>query len=529
MELIKIRPGQRAIACLLLLSCITLFKASAVKAADVLDYESVLVDSWSELHSQHFIFFSQLSARKTRQIAMDLERWRNAAAQLIDADGVIPSAAVANQVYLFKDSSALAAFSGTGEAGFFVATPRANYIALVDGDDDSRSAALHYYAHFLLRNFSTLNLPRWYEEAMAAYLARITTSRSGPELERFSAQQLAAVLSFSDEISMQRLLYENTGLASPRYVSIASIKSAMLLHYLLHGYQETDFVDRRGQLQRYLALLEDGRRSRFAYDRAFDISVEQLDEEYKNYLTNTRRPAGLLASSAFIPENPLPATPMKAAEAALKLAELALNAANFQVASQSFQAVIDSDDSIARAYSGLGDALRMQTGAASDQQLEAYFDQALALAPQDGLMLLDYGEHFEALLSDCSKQYPAAQRERMLAAIEQAYQASLELNPDSAEANLAMAQFFLFDAQAWQQGIEYQQKAYALLPGDSFVTEQAVKYAIASKDYDRANVLIDELAQPLHFWSEPGWIEGLRQRLRRHRLEQPYDECESLN
>ena len=67
--------------------------------------------------------------------------------------------------------------------------------------------------------------------------------------------------------------------------------------------------------------------------------------------------------------------------------------------------------------------------------------------------------------------------------------------------------------------------ADSLLPADSFIMEQAVRYAIAADDYERASRLIEEMAQPIHFFGEPEYVTNLRERLLRKRRNEPYDVC----
>jgi len=55
--------------------------------------------------------------------------------------------------------------------------------------------------------------------------------------------------------------------------------------------------------------------------------------------------------------------------------------------------------------------------------------------------------------------------------------------------------------------------------------EQTIKYSIAAKDFDEAQRLITELAQPLHYFGEPGYVTDLRENLLRKRRGESYDAC----
>jgi hypothetical protein len=89
-----------------------------------------------------------------------------------------------------------------------------------------------------------------------------------------------------------------------------------------------------------------------------------------------------------------------------------------------------------------------------------------------------------------------------------------------------MGEYYLLQGNDWEQGVSYQQRAFELLPADGFIMEQAVRYAIAADQFDEAARLITELAQPIHFFGEPGWVTQLRERLLRKRRGEAYGVCD---
>ena len=76
-----------------------------------------------------------------------------------------------------------------------------------------------------------------------------------------------------------------------------------------------------------------------------------------------------------------------------------------------------------------------------------------------------------------------------------------------------------------RQGVEYQRHAFLLLPADSFIMEQSIKYSIAAGEYAEAERLINEMAQPIHFFGEPDFVTNLRDRLTSAQQDKSYDEC----
>ncbi len=160
-----------------------------------------------------------------------------------------------------------------------------------------------------------------------------------------------------------------------------------------------------------------------------------------------------------------------------------------------------------------------------DQEISALFEEALTMAPDELSIVLDYGEYWEAELADCDKTWSPARRGQILTTIEASFRKALELDPDNPEVNLAMGQLFMLKGEDWQAGRAYQERAFALLPAETFIMEQSAKYAIAARDYPRAEQLIEELAQPIHFFGEPGYVTNLRERLLARRQGESYDSC----
>lgn len=508
-----------ALALLTTVSAMAVLPVAAFAQAELLD------DRWHIAKSSNFTVFSQRSSRQTSQVVSELEIWRQVAAELIQGEAPFPPANVPNYVYLLSDKDALSYFYSGTEPAFFYGTPRANFIAFIPDDDSSKRAALHQYAHFLQKNFYDLRVPRWYEEGMASYLARIDIRRNAAELQRTSEQTHTAMGILNNELSMERFLYRDEALASPRLIQIANLKSETLLHFLLHGYQEDSFVDRRAELNNYLQLLFAGRNQRFAFDQAFSVTTRQLDEEFENYLAESRRPRGDLPVGNLIEPASIDIVEIAQADLALMLGELALNSGATESAEVFFKFVIDSQQALARAFSGLGDALRFSSPTGRDQEIARYFDSALEIAPDDPDILLDFGEYWESELQDCDKTYPEVQRQQIMLDIKQKFLRSLELRPDSAEAHLALAEYYLLAGQDWREGQSHQAQAFELLPADGFILEASAKYAIAADEFEQAQRLINEMAQPIHFFGEPEYVRTLRQKLDSKQRGEVFDEC----
>jgi len=504
------------------LAVFTLLATVSAPAAAQLD---LLQQRWLTLETEHFTFVSQLSARQTARFADELETWRQITAYVIQGYSPFPKAPIPNYIYLIDDVESFQYFSLGQERAFFNPSARSNFMAVLASDDAAKADAYHHYVHFLLRNFSDLRLPRWYEEGLAGYLGRMQIERGQAQFARFSQRENESIVPLSESFSMDRLLYRDDALASPRVIQIANLKSSTLLHYLKHGHEEEGFLDRRGNLERYLQFLLEGRNARYAFDRAFDVTTAQLDTELHNYLLNGSRPRGVIEYGQ-LSENPqYQSRRIEDSVLAILLGELALNSGQLKTAQVFFEAAMELDVTAARSLSGLADALRFQELEISDQIIAAYFEEAIALAPNQLDIVLDYGEYWESELGDCTKDWPANKRTDIVANIRQHFEKAMTLAPESPEANLAMGQLYLLAGENWQSGSDFQRMAFTLLPADTFIMEQAAKYAIAADNYDEAERLITKIAQPIHAWGEPAYVTDLRERLLKKRRNEAYNVC----
>lgn len=489
--------------------------------------ESLPDERWFRLETDNFVLISRLSAGRTTRLAQDLEWWRQAASRLISGGQALPAAPVPNLVYVFADEEEFSTFAQAGEAGMFFPTPRGNFMAMVAGDDNSLHQARHHYTHFLVRNFIDLRIPRWYEEGLAGYLDSLIINNGRVELARYREQDLRVSAQLSREVSLEEMLYDEQALASPRLIQIANLKAETFLHFLWHGPEEDGFPDRRAQLQAYLDLVLSGRTQRFAFDQSFDISPRSLDLEYERWLQESGRPQSRPAVEPLAQLPEYAATTMGRAEVAVALGELALNAGHFARAGEYFRQALAQSPSPARASSGYADSQRMQELPETTTDLRNYYEAAAAQAGEQLEILLDYGEYLETLVEDCDQPLTGDNLRDVMAQVHHYFSRTVAINPAHPEANLAMAQFYLFPGQRLEDGIPYQRRAQAALPADTFVMEQAVKYAIEEQRYQDAERLLDELSQPLHLWGEPDWVSELRRRLTLRQQGLPYDECDA--
>lgn len=495
-------------------------------SASVSAQENLPRERWFEVSTDNFQVLSQLSRGQTEDRALVLEQWRSAALHVLGRDGTQWQDIVPTHIYFFDNEENLRAFSDTPEASFFYPAPRANFLAIGESED-SHSQALHHYAHFLINN-QPHGLPRWYEEGMSKYLSRVRVEEDSAQMPDLLPSDMELMLAVNESLSLDALMYDDSALASPRQIQIANHKAGIFMHFLLHAHELGDFPDRRLQLQAYVDLLQEGRNLRFAYDQAFDFSLAALEREFLRYLqeaSTTRQNDRVLA--VLDEFEPFDGEQSDEEFVALGLGELALHAGKFELAELYFGILVNQRSPIGRAYSGYADALRMRASVAGDAlpDVLSLYQEALSLEAGDPQLSLDYGQFLETELNSCERVYSATERISMRAEMREHFSNALNLAPDLPEANLSYAQIFLQEGESWQEGLSYQERAFAARAADSFVMEQAIAYAIAAENYERARILIDRLSRPLHIWGTPFWISELSIKLDAAERRQPFDRC----
>ncbi|MCB1665282.1 MAG: hypothetical protein KDI28_05850 [Pseudomonadales bacterium] len=487
---------------------------------------------WFTVQTENFDFFSRLSREQTEQRALAFEQWRQAALEVLGVADTQSRDPIRTAIYLFEDDGDFALFADNNDPAYLYSSPRENFI-IARNSDAGFDLAQHHYAHFLINN-NPAGVPRWYEEGMGQYLGRLEATRDGIELRALTAEETAVAAAFNRELGMDELLYDDAALASPRQIQIANLKAAFLVQFLLHGHEHDGFADRRDVLRRYLEFLQQGRNDRFAYDQSFKVSVRRLSREFEDYLDALQKKPD--ETHIVFPVTPVPELQVREIvgdEVELALAELALFSGRFPMARFLFDGLKGSELAGGRAWSGFADAIRMSEDgqfiavneAPVADDLESLYEQAIAVSPQDYQLYLDFGQFYDASLSDCQRPLDAAERQRMESEMARRFGEALALNPQPAEVNLSYAQLFLLEGKDWHEGLVYQDKAFALLPSDTFVLEQQIEYAIAARDFDRAEALIDRMARPMHFLGDAPWISELRERLRAARRGRAFDPC----
>ncbi|MEO8431408.1 MAG: DUF1570 domain-containing protein [Acidobacteriota bacterium] len=455
-----------------------LLDAANLPAADPVLPTSV--DRWIRADTAHFTLFSDAGPDKTRDLALELERFRSVL--LLLTQSADTADAVPTSVVLFRNDSSMAPyrprFEGRSRSpiGFFQASRDGNTIALVaGGHSDAQRVVIHEYLHdFLHGHFPPQ--PLWYHEGAAEFFGTFrsesTEVRIGlpiPEHLRLLRESkllpLAELFSVAHDsaeyhdASRQRLFYA---------------ESWALVHYLLRGAPQ-----RTPQLARFLGLLEGGSPIDAAFREAFETDYETLLTELVRYVHGHRFPEVRAAFGSLPLQPDVRVIPIGAAEALYRLGDLLLHSPDDRDADAEahFRAALEIEPRHAGALAGLA-----LTRVAADRLEEAdrFYRESISAGSDDFRTYFRFGRL--RMRAYTGRTFVAGHLEpEESARIEEAraaFRRSLSLNGDFAEARVELGRTFLLDeTAAVPEGIGHLEAALARLRSrDDIVLDLARLY-----------------------------------------------------
>jgi tetratricopeptide (TPR) repeat protein len=246
--------------------------------------------AWHEASSDHFVIYADDSERDITTFAQQLEKYHAGLALVTGSAPAVPSPSNRVTVYVVRDEREVRALYGNSKssvAGFYV--PRASgSMAIVPsvraGNGTiswSMLVLLHEYAHHFLISTNPREMPRWLSEGAAEFFASAQFEKDGSMWLGRPARHRAAGLVYVTNVEAADVLdpaeaERHTGISEDAFYG----KSWLLYHFL------TFEPSRKGQFDRYLRLLADGKGLRDAATQAFgDLAVLEKDlDRYQDRL-----------------------------------------------------------------------------------------------------------------------------------------------------------------------------------------------------------------------------------------------------
>lgn len=458
--------------------------------------------TWIEARTPNFTIWSCARESVTLELARELELFR-AVVEFVVGDE-LPSSPVPTHVYAFPTPLTYRPFAIPGAAGHFEQSMRENTIVIAGraaSHVDSTELIQHEYVHFLLQNHGDFIYPKWYHEGFAEFLASVRLVKDQIEVGGVPSR---GVPSFDVWIPTEKLmgLEVGTRISEPQLYA----QSWALVHYLTFGREGAG--DTRRQLTGYLRAIAKGRPVDEAVETGFGIGVAELDDALRRYVRRGRYPSILVWADRFPAVGPPRLRALSPGEAATALGELSLKRERHAQALRYFgeALLLDPDDVRARvgsaaAHEGLG---RLE-------QAEAGYRGAVELAPDDALAQLALANYLAARASEAVE---AEGRAELAVRARSHYVKSWKLDDSIPETYARYGSTFLLPGEDPQRGLDTLQHAYRMLPSSTEIRLDLARLHLALGNSREARRLALSTSATLHGREQQRLIDTILERTR---------------
>jgi tetratricopeptide (TPR) repeat protein len=465
-------------------------------------------DDWLEIRSANFTLFTNAGESNTRRIAADLERLRDALAQL--APGVTLTSPTPTYIFVFKDAGSFRPYLRTyaGEpleaGGYFLSTELGNYVAINGGRrSDGSGIIYHEYLHYVMRN-RYASLPLWLHEGLAEYYSTFEAvgdeAKIGlPMVEHVAWLRKNPLIPLTSlfAVDEQSKEYNESARRGGFYA-----ESWALVHYLVSGSPE-----RRQQAAEYLRLAQAGEPPDKIFQQAFGAPAA-LERELRNYVQS------YIFNYTRVPLRPetnlaMEVRPMAWADVLSRLGELLtdIDDEHRAAAGEHFRAALAEKPDHAPAMAGLG-LLAERNG--RPEEARTWYAKAARLAPDHFLVQYLYARN---QMAD-----PAADSLRLARA---ALARTVQLRPDYGEAWARLGYTYQSEETVPAEAVQALETAHRLLPSRLDVSHNlAVVYARMG-ERRKAEELIEHVLVPA---GDAEMVESAREAL----LDEDYLRAEQL-
>ncbi len=250
---------------------------------------------WVQVRSKNFEITSNAKVEKIEAIAIQLEEFRYFVSTFFGVQQIDGLPPVRFLVLKDRDSYELLGLNDR-IAGIFLASAK-GFVSIANGDDFSisqhkatfgRATIMHEMVHYFNHNqVSDIRYPFWYEEGVAEYLSTMTHADGKIVFGNMDAlaNRFRALLRRTGKccqsVNVEGLFKYKKGQKGKREKSLYA-RSFIVVHYL------NTSPAMRAKLRYYLALVNAGEKVDQAFNRAFEMSFDDLTEQVDDYLASRK-------------------------------------------------------------------------------------------------------------------------------------------------------------------------------------------------------------------------------------------------
>ncbi|MXY55298.1 MAG: hypothetical protein F4029_18775 [Gammaproteobacteria bacterium] len=276
---------------MILRSTTRLGAAIAAVAASVFVCADVEDRDWCITYTEHFEVVSDLPRAQALDLVAHLDRFRSAAGALLPGEPSSPAPPL-KLVAFARAQDFATVFNGAHVAGFTRPSLDQSLLASgpgLDGKHLNRNI-FHEYVHFLLRSRAALNLPIWYEEGFASYLATLGVDPTGlVTVGRVPYTYLRSVL-VPPGLSIADVVGERFELDPERHDLSEVYGLAWAIVRFLHHAEDPSGGRYATKLGAMLAAIDNGASSSRAMESVLGLEVSTLKARLRRYFENHELP-----------------------------------------------------------------------------------------------------------------------------------------------------------------------------------------------------------------------------------------------
>ena len=448
-------------------------------------------DTWTSVRSKNFLLVGNASEKDIRQVGVRLEQFREVFARLFTTMNV--NSPVPTTVIVFKNDASYRPFKPTeNTAGYFQSGSDVNYITLklvkeLRSEQDPFTIIFHEYTHLLVKNTSG-NVPIWFNEGLAEYYSTFSIT---DDQKVVMGRPIASHVFLLREKKMLplRTLFQ-VDQKSPYYnesdkQSIFYAESWALMHYLILGKDG----QRMTQLGKFVELLSASVPMEQAFQQAFAMSFESMENELSAYIQRDRYPiiTGSFKSKVGY-DTAMQSAPITEAEAQAYLGDLLLHS-NRAESEAYLQKALALDPDLAMANASLG-MLRVRQGK-SDEARKS-LERAVAASSQNYLIHYYYAY---ALSREGNRDMQTVMgfAPETAAKIRAELKLAIQLRPDFPESYSLLAFVNLVTESELDETLELLKRALATSPGRNDLVFMLAQLYLRKEDFKTARQLIAKL------------------------------------
>jgi Tfp pilus assembly protein PilF len=448
-------------------------------------------DSWTSVRSKNFLLLGNAGEKDIQKVAVRLEQFREVFSRLfknLKINSVVPTT-----VIVFKNDATYRPFKPyPNTAGYFQPGPDVNYITLElsnveNPEQDPFTIIFHEYTHLLVRN-TTGNVPTWFNEGLAEYYSTFSITDDQKVMVGRPIASHVYLLRDKKMLPLRKLFEVDQ--KSPYYnerekQSIFYAESWALIHYLILG-KDGERVD---QLTKFVDLLSANTPMEKAFQQAFGMTFEDMEQELQTYIQRDRYP---VFSGSFHDkvnyDNAMQSAPLSEAESQAYLGDLLLKS-NRGECELYLQKALALDPNLALAHASLG-LLRERQG----RHVEARksFERAVAAGAQNYLVHYYYAY---ALSQEGFKDSDSVMgmAPETAAIMRRELKRAIELRPDFLGSYSLLAFVNLVTETDLEQTLDLLNKVLAGAPHRTDLMLMLAQLHLRKKDFNSSRTMIDKL------------------------------------